>query len=78
MSFVSKMLVGTLLILLLSTIALPTNSLESCGCSLETIQSFNEDRIPATVPEWICSQPGIACGAKNMSTVNPKVNLCTF
>ena len=63
------MLVSTLLVILLSCVALSTNS--SCdNCPWETIESVKENRIPAKVTEWICAQPGLPCGAKNLSTVN--------
>ena len=65
-----KMLVSTLLVILLSTIALSKNPSGSCGCPTETIHSFNEARIPARITEWVCNQTGATCGATNMSKVS--------
>merc|ERR1712062_717439 len=62
-----KMLVSTLLVILLSTIALSKNPSGSCGCPTETIHSFNEARIPARITEWVCNQTGATCGGTTTS-----------
>ena len=64
-----KMLVSTLLVILLSTIALSKNPSGSCGCPTETIHSFNEARIPARITEWVCNQTGATCGGTTTSKV---------
>ena len=71
MLFISKMLWSTLLVILLSTIAMSKNPGSGfCGCPLETIHSFNEERIPIRITEWVCHQTGAPCGGANMSTVS--------
>ena len=71
MSFISKMLWSTLLVILLSSIAMSKNPGSGfCGCPLETIHSFNEQRIPVRITEWLCHQTGAPCGGANMSTVS--------
>ena len=62
----SKMLkaTGTFLVLVLSsyTCLCETENLsESCGCTIETVDSFNNQRIPSRVTELYCAQPGAPC-----------------
>ena len=64
----AKMLASTLLIVFLLS-ASSVLSIEDeqqsgiCGCPLETIESFHEDRIPSKIVEQVCHQVGITCGA---------------
>ena len=62
MLLVSKL---TLVVVLsLTTIVVSTNQIVSgtCGCPMERLDSFHEERIPAWITEWICYQPGASCG----------------
>ena len=55
---------GTFLVLVLSsyTCLCETENLsESCGCTIETVDSFNNQRIPSRVTELYCAQPGAPC-----------------
>ena len=67
MWLISKMLGSTLLVILLSSMALSKNPAGFCGCPLDTVESYNEERIPAKITEWICHQDGAPCGGANMS-----------
>ena len=53
---------GTILILVFSSYTVLCDNLsESCGCTIETVDSFNNQRIPSRITEWYCSQPGAPC-----------------
>ena len=55
----------TLLVLLLSSYTLGENLSESCGCTIETVESINNQRIPSRFTEWYCYQPGALCVSDN-------------
>lgn len=67
-TLISKMLLVSKLtlvvVLSLTTIVVSTNQIVSgtCGCPMERLDSFHEERIPAWITEWICYQPGASCG----------------
>ena len=66
-SFILEMLEGafTLLVLLLSSYTLGENLSESCGCTIETVESINNQRIPTRLTERYCYQPGAPCVSDN-------------
>merc|ERR1711860_193482 len=39
----------------------------SCGCTIETAESFNAQRIPSRMTEMYCQTVGATCGAKHYS-----------
>ena len=54
----------TLLLFLLVTTSLQSKDLYasgSCGCATETIVSFNAERIPSHITEWVCQHPVPTC-----------------
>ena len=51
----------TLLVIFLLNTVLCENLSESCGCTIETVDSINNQRIPSRIREWYCYQPGAPC-----------------
>ena len=68
LSIFAKMLASTLLVVVListsSTLSIVDEQQSGiCGCPMEILETFHEDRIPATIFERVCHQVGMTCGA---------------
>ena len=69
-SFCSRMLLSTLFgIFLVSTRVWSDNLSGTCGCVVETVESFNAQRIPSRMTEMYCQTVGATCGARHYSKV---------
>ena len=64
------MLLSTLFgIFLVSTRVWSDNLSGTCGCVVETVESFNAQRIPSRMTEMYCQTVGATCGARHYSKV---------
>ena len=67
----SKMNASTKLLLVLFISKVSTETLSgSCGCAVETVDSYHHQRIPSSITELYCQRSGSTCGINSLSKVS--------